>query len=496
MTREELRALMQQELACSCSKDDAGLFYEEIYVDYRDKMSTQTIKAILKSEDPRQAFYEELDEAFENSRWEVEDRVLAKLQEDNADLRAAYNEDADLFNEVFMEVFYAKLPDDHFLDQKVEINIVLDTGDANYDFVLNGFAHSYYGDTEEGVDTVSSLLWLCQQQGISKEKLEEVLETGEFFPPHTQALMDRRSDAISQLKELGHNPQSTSSFAQKMPYRSYLLQQEQNKKIEQRLRRVSQSLDDCALSYEEFCEKWSDTRLDSPPSKEIWACNRDHTLKASKKALIELEKQKSEVQTVLQEPDMQEIARLHDELRAISEEFKPIARSEEYQMSKFLKSVILESMNVSSAINALTFPVKMPMEQAISLQEAIRNEADLNTSYDALQRKGEGTIVIGKDARCGLYDSWNGAGSIFEVQLVKPVEIPIRFIHDANVDGSLGYGLNEIYGGFDYTECLEAIRPMEREREKPLDEKLQVAAGRAANQNSPQAIAPKHDLEY
>jgi hypothetical protein len=78
-------------------------------------------------------------------------------------------------------------------------------------------------------------------------------------------------------------------------------------------------------------------------------------------------------------------------------------------------------------MNALTFFTKMTLKEFIDYQE---NPTDL-------------TISIEKN--CGLYDPWNGAGSVLEIELEKPVKIPKKYI-EMHIDGCRGYGVDEIYG--------------------------------------------------
>ena len=50
---------------------------------------------------------------------------------------------------------------------------------------------------------------------------------------------------------------------------------------------------------------------------------------------------------------------------------------------------------------------------------------------------------------CGLYDSWNGGGSYFDIELEKDVVLPIKFIHSAIPDqykGRYCYGIDNCYG--------------------------------------------------
>ena len=47
----------------------------------------------------------------------------------------------------------------------------------------------------------------------------------------------------------------------------------------------------------------------------------------------------------------------------------------------------------------------------------------------------------------GLYDPWGGGGSVFEIELEKDVEIPLRIVRSAMPDGCDGAAsIAEVYG--------------------------------------------------
>jgi len=73
-----------------------------------------------------------------------------------------------------------KVDDSKLQNQMIDVDILVDTGDANYDFTPNIFANSRYSNLL-GIETIqdfpscSSLVWLCEQQGISKKELLDYL---------------------------------------------------------------------------------------------------------------------------------------------------------------------------------------------------------------------------------------------------------------------------------------------------------------------------------
>ena len=103
-------------------------------------------------------------------------------------------------------------------------------------------------------------------------------------------------------------------------------------------------------------------------------------------------------------------------------------------------------------MNALTFFVEMTVEQLFDLQEAIKDNEKKDPplkkdEYRCVwERKGRRKIILDKKAVCGLYDTWNGAGSILEIKLEKDVVLPMKYISTAWPDGGRGYSLASAYG--------------------------------------------------
>ena len=98
--------------------------------------------------------------------------------------------------------------------------------------------------------------------------------------------------------------------------------------------------------------------------------------------------------------------------------------------NKFLLSVQDELLNVTTHMNALTFFARMGLGELIDLME---NKRD---------------ITVKSDVSCGLYDPWNGAGSILEIELVSDIILP-KELYDINIDGARGYSVSSIYGMLD-----------------------------------------------
>lgn len=112
----------------------------------------------------------------------------------------------------------------------------------------------------------------------------------------------------------------------------------------------------------------------------------------------------------------------------------------------FLQSVYDEINNVGSQMSTLTFLIEMTFGEFLDLCDAIEAEDDLNRSYTIDGRHGRGYIVISSDANCGLFDKWQGGGSILEIKLDKDVKLPIRYIFKAVPDCCIYHTIKNVYG--------------------------------------------------
>ena len=106
-----------------------------------------------------------------------------------------------------------------------------------------------------------------------------------------------------------------------------------------------------------------------------------------------------------------------------------------HQMKPFLSSINNEVYN-GYGCEALTFCVKMTLGQAINLKEKMKSNQN-------------GSIVIDKRVTCGLFNPWDGAGSILDISCEKDVEIPFENIWKFYIDKkrSRNYdSIHNVYG--------------------------------------------------
>ena len=111
-------------------------------------------------------------------------------------------------------------------------------------------------------------------------------------------------------------------------------------------------------------------------------------------------------------------------------------KDEEYvNPNKFISSLAAEIFN-GYGCEALTFCVKMTLGQAIDLKEKMKSNPN-------------GSIVINKNVTCGLFDPWQGGGSVLDIACEKDIEIPFENIWKLYVDERRGKrydSIHNVYG--------------------------------------------------
>lgn len=115
--------------------------------------------------------------------------------------------------------------------------------------------------------------------------------------------------------------------------------------------------------------------------------------------------------------------------------------------SPFVESSITELENLCTQMGAVTFLVKMHLQDAINILQALREHKDDFDPYHPLDTKASpfGYITLSKDTETGIFDSWQGSGSLMEIRLEKDVKIPIHLIASIDTDKKIQevYGMNE-----------------------------------------------------
>lgn len=106
----------------------------------------------------------------------------------------------------------------------------------------------------------------------------------------------------------------------------------------------------------------------------------------------------------------------------------------------FLETVLQEVAN-GYGCEALTFCVKMTLGQAIALKEKMKSNPN-------------GSIVIDKNVTCGLFDPWQGGGSVLEIACEKDIEIPFENIWKFYIDERRGNRYDSIHNVYGTTDAF------------------------------------------
>lgn len=153
--KEKIRDVINKDFL---PNDDGGI---EMYLDYRDELGEKTLYDIMASDNPKLAFDDlisewEMDDRLQNYEPELYGKIESALSENELEF---YEENRDSFVDWINENWYFYYDASHF-NKEVEVNLMLDVGNSNYDFTCDNILN-YYGRGE--IDKNSSVLWLARQ---------------------------------------------------------------------------------------------------------------------------------------------------------------------------------------------------------------------------------------------------------------------------------------------------------------------------------------------
>lgn len=175
MTIEEMKKIaieFLEDYTYPFQKNDDGTYSFELYANCDDSLSDKQIAKIVQEADPEMTMFELLDEAYMEAVWYEEDNIRSALQTYLFDNYPDIDADDESLWEVVRDCVLISPPYDHYWNQEVCVDIMMDTGDGNYDFTLNPHYPCYYGNGQEcTIDDLSSVVWLVKQQGYKKSQL-------------------------------------------------------------------------------------------------------------------------------------------------------------------------------------------------------------------------------------------------------------------------------------------------------------------------------------
>lgn len=171
---KNLEKAIKEYLFSNCDYNKTSKLFEvELYADYRDDIDDSCLKIIFQDDNPYEKLLSMLNEGCQEEVWRTEDQLVDQVSEYLDDLGIEY--DSEELSTYISENVSIDIPLDHYLNQKVCVNIVLDVGDANYEFVTNSIYPSYYGESGAPLSQPSSLVWVAKQQGYTKTDMKDAL---------------------------------------------------------------------------------------------------------------------------------------------------------------------------------------------------------------------------------------------------------------------------------------------------------------------------------
>ena len=203
----------------------------DVYPSYDDIVNSHFVSCILARHDEISSTYME---AFEDELYNwfnpndnysgIEEDVKSMCQEVGFDIDELNEEDYRMVWDLVTDNIWYKPDYEHYLNQKVCIDIFVDSGDYNYDLGVNQVYPHYNGDVEEPIKDECCLVWLAKTQGYTKEELEKNLYNDEKFTnKFFESVYDELNNCTSHMNCL--------VFLKRMTLREYLEMMDSKKPV-------------------------------------------------------------------------------------------------------------------------------------------------------------------------------------------------------------------------------------------------------------------------
>jgi len=192
-------------------------FVATLPIDPTDRLSAAQLQTITQAKDPYAALYDILDKFMMDCQEDESLALLHEIREVCDDLDDAQSTSLDpltLYEWIAKEVDFEGNYD-HYLNQSVCVNLLINTGDGDTDFGLNNFVGYYADPPRYPIDERSSLLWLIRQQGYTKRQLNHALRASHpSASPFLQSILMECQNTTSSMNAL--------TFFVRMPLRDLL----------------------------------------------------------------------------------------------------------------------------------------------------------------------------------------------------------------------------------------------------------------------------------
>lgn len=211
---EDAKAERIREIAVDCLsgtwlRDNGdGTFTCELYADYRDEMSNEAAIKIITNPDPLAYFHERLSDWYFDpeycTREELREKVSDALRNSGEFSEEEVSDLSEYLDELIYELVFFEYPEDHYLKQKFLVDIMVDTGDGNYDYTLNPAYPHWSKEKGEMIDNKAAIVWLAKTQGYGKSEMRRELEKGDVRDPDgfLQSLRQELANLPSQMAVL------------------------------------------------------------------------------------------------------------------------------------------------------------------------------------------------------------------------------------------------------------------------------------------------------
>lgn len=179
LLESKIKAFLTDYNTIQFDEKDSKYHYElshNLYDPYNeDKLSNNQINEILISDNPIETLNNKVIDAYNESY----NDIIEIFVNDFKTSKYGYTEKCEDIVQWFYDNVIINYPVEHYLKQKVCTNIFLDTGDKANGYEDNDIYPSSYGRYDElyDISDKSSVLWLANQQGYSKDDFLDVFES-------------------------------------------------------------------------------------------------------------------------------------------------------------------------------------------------------------------------------------------------------------------------------------------------------------------------------
>lgn len=123
------------------------------------------------------------------------------------------------------------------------------------------------------------------------------------------------------------------------------------------------------------------------------------------------------------------------------EEVVEILKKDPVERPKTFLETVQQEIDNGYGCEALTFCVKMTLGQAIELKEKMKSNPN-------------GSIVLDKRTTCGLFNPWDGSGSVLDISCDKDIEIPFTNIWKFYIDERRTNSCESIHNVYGVTDAI------------------------------------------